>query len=216
MENIVIVSDFDGTITRKDSLYNFFKEYANEKWLEIEKLWVDKKIGSKECLKKQFELVDNLNYQLIDKYINTVELDIYFKEFNELRIKKNIDLIIVSDGIDYFIYKILQKSNIKDIKVISNHLEFENEKVKLSFPNSNEFCINNSATCKCHAVSSLRNKYQNIIYIGDGTSDFCISENLKQNDILFAKGSLLKHCKDKHINCIEYQNFKNIINYLNN
>ena len=114
----IIVSDFDGTITKVDTLYDFLKRYAQSSWLEIERMWIEGKIGSKECLKKEFELVENLNQDLIDNYLDIVEIDPYFIEFNNYRIKKNLDFIIVSDGIDYFINKVLEKNKIRDIKVI--------------------------------------------------------------------------------------------------
>ena len=215
MKNTIIVSDFDGTITQKDSLYYFFKEYAKESWLEIERMWVEKKISSKECLKKQFELVDNLSAELVEEYLNKVKIDDYFKEFNQYRKSKGIDFVIVSDGVDYFINKILEKNELEDIKIISNHFELNNKKFNLTFPNASKSCINNSATCKCKAVEALRKKYDSIIYIGDGTSDFCLSQHLKENDTLFAKGSLYKFCKEKKISCVEFKNFRDILNTLN-
>lgn len=211
MKDFIIVSDFDGTITSRDSLYFFFKEHAKSSWLEVEKLWVDEVIDSKECLKLQFELVEGLNEELIEEYTSKIELDPYFREFNNYRIKKDIDFVVVSDGVDYFIKKILQKNNIENIKIISNHAEFTDGKFNLTFPNSNPLCKNNAATCKCAAINNLRNNYKKIIYAGDGVSDFCVSKSLKEGDILFAKDSLLIHAKKNNIPCIEFKNFKNIL-----
>ena len=44
-------------------------------------MWTEGKIGSAECLARQFELVDNLDEKLIDEYISTIEPDPYFREF---------------------------------------------------------------------------------------------------------------------------------------
>ncbi|MBR2069771.1 MAG: MtnX-like HAD-IB family phosphatase [Candidatus Gastranaerophilales bacterium] len=208
MKDLIIVSDFDGTITKKDSLYNFFKSYANASWLEVEKLWEEGKISSKECLMREFELVEGLGEDLVNEYINNVELDLDFIEFNNYRIKQGIKLIIVSDGIDYFIKKILAKYKIENIEIISNHAEFINKKLKLSFPNSNPDCKNASATCKCAVVSNLKKYYNKIVYLGDGVSDYCVCAKA---DILYAKGSLIKYCKANNINHIEFQNFKDVL-----
>jgi len=204
MEKIIIVSDFDGTITKKDSLYDFFKTYANPCWLDVEDMWVKGEIGSMECLEREFELVENLSEKLIDEYTSTVELDSYFRDF--INQNKN-DFIIVSDGIDYFINKILEKNNIKNIKIVSNHAEFIEGKFKISFPNKNPNCKNKSGTCKCSVINSLKEKYKKIIYIGDGQSDFCAAPKA---DILFAKNSLLNYCREKKINYREFQSFKDI------
>lgn len=205
MEDLIIVSDFDGTITSEDTLYKFFKMYAKTSWLEVEKMWSEGKIGSMECLIRQFELVEGLNKELIENYISTIELDSYFKKFIQ---KNKYDFIIVSDGIDYFIKEILRKNNIENISIVSNHAEFIEKDFSISFPNKNPLCKNKSGTCKCSIVNNLRKKYKKIIYIGDGRSDFCVSDKA---DILYAKGNLLKYCKKNNINHIEFNNFKDII-----
>ena len=203
----IIVCDFDGTITAQDTLYKFFKTYAQKNWLKIEQMWVEGVIGSMECLKREFELVDNLNKKLIDNYLDNVEIDPYFKKFNEQRIEKNIDLIIVSDGVDYFINRIFKKNNIKDIKVISNHGEFIDNKFKLSFPNQNPKCKNKSGTCKCAVIKELKKEYK-VIYIGDGHSDFCAADKA---DILYAKSHLAEYCKANKIQYREFKDFKDIV-----
>ena len=106
MKDKIIVSDFDGTITTKDALYEFMEKYADKKWLEIEQNWRLHKMNSQDCLIEEFNLIPNLSAELIDNFIDTVKIDSYFIEFNEIRLKNNVDFLIVSDGLDYFIKKI--------------------------------------------------------------------------------------------------------------
>ena len=82
----------------------------------------------------------------------------------------------------------------------------------LSFPNKNDNCLNKSGTCKCSVIKKLKEKYKKVLYIGDGQSDFCAADKA---DILFAKGSLLKYCKTNNISSIEFENFNDILKYLN-
>ena len=210
MKDLVIVSDFDGTITQKDSLYHFFSEFASEKWLEVEQDWVDGKIGSTDCLEREFELVPYLNEELIDAYTDTIKIDPYFREFNELRKTKGLDFIVVSDGVDYFINRILQKNGIKDIKIISNHGEFIGDKFRLTFPHAASNCARKAGTCKCSVINDLKKLYKKIAYIGDGFSDLCCANKV---NILFAKSHLLAYCKENNISYIEYENFKGVIKH---
>lgn len=207
MKNMIFVSDFDGTITEKDSLYHFFERYGLDEWKVVEQLWVDGKISSKECLIREFELVPNLSEKLIDEFVSEIKIDKYFLEFNKLRIKNGYDFVIVSDGLDYFINKILIKNNLENIRVVTNHAEFINDKFTLDFPNSCSECKNDSGTCKCKVISDLRKTYEKICYIGDGVSDYCAADKA---DILYAKKSLLKHCKEQNIPCLEYESYKDI------
>ena len=209
---IVIASDFDGTITKKDSLYDFFDTYASKNWLEVEKLWQEGQISSKECLIKEFELVDNLSSKLIEEYVKTIEIDEGFKDFCRFCKEKNIALYVVSDGVDYFINKILENNKIENLKVITNHGEFIEGKFKLTFPNCYSNCKNDSGTCKCKVIEDLKKKYDKLIYIGDGTSDFCVS---KRADYLFAKSGLIKYCKNQNIEFEPFNNFKDIVSKVN-
>ena len=207
MEKICVVCDFDGTITERDTLYSFFEEYAVEEWKIVEELWVENKISSKECLIKEFELVPNLSEKLIDKFLESMTIDKDFKKFcSELK-SKNIDIYIVSDGVDYFINKVLKKFNISEIDIISNHGEFVNGKFTLSFPNDNKNCPKDSGTCKCKVITTLKEKYETVIYAGDGVSDFCSADKA---DILYAKKRLLTYCKENGIKYIPYNTFKDI------
>ena len=71
MKNLIIVCDFDGTITKKDGLYTFIEKYAKGDWKKIEQDWADGKISSKECLIEEFKLVPELSEELIANFVKT-------------------------------------------------------------------------------------------------------------------------------------------------
>lgn len=209
MKDICAVTDFDGTVTEKDTLYSFFETYAEDKWKEVEQDWVKGKISSKECLIQEFNLVPDLSDSLIKEFLKSINIDKYFKDFYKLVKQENIDLYIVSDGVDYFIESILKKYNLADINIISNHGEFDGEKFILTFPNDNPYCVKDSGTCKCSIINSLKNNYKKVIYIGDGVSDYCVADKA---DTLFAKKRLLEYCRKNMINHIPYNDFSDICN----
>ena len=207
MKKTCILCDFDGTITTNDGLYAFIEKYASEGWQKIEQDWVEGKISSKECLIEEFKLVPNLSEELIAGFIQTLTIDETFIDFYKKIADKNIDFYIVSDGIDYFIEKILKKNGLEEVKLITNHGEFRGEFFEITFPNDNPKCINNSGTCKCSVLMNLKKEYDKIIYIGDGVSDFCVADKA---DILYAKSRLLEFCSNKGIACIPFETFADI------
>lgn len=208
MRERILVSDFDGTITKKDTLSKFLEDYANPKWLDIENDWRDGIIGSQECLVKQFALVPDLCPQLIDEFLETIEIDENFILFSQKAQEMNMPVIILSDGLDYFINRILEKNKIDYINVITNHAYFnEYGKFIIEFPNNSHKCTNNAGTCKCKVVRNLKKLYKKVYYAGDGASDFCVS---KMPDVVFAKAGLLEYCKNNNINCIQYKNYADI------
>ena len=212
MRDIIIVSDFDGTITKTDTLSKFLEDYADSKWLDIENDWRDGKFGSQECLIKQFALVPYLNQELVDTFLDRMEIDEYFISFCQKSKKKGIPVVILSDGLDYFINKILEKYKLDFVNVITNHAYFdENDEFIIEFPNDSKHCTNDAGTCKCKVVKSLKKLYKKVVYIGDGASDFCVS---KEPDLLYAKSGLAEFCRNNNISYIKFNNYNDIEEHL--
>ena len=201
-----IYCDFDGTITKKDAVNTFFEHYADPKWTEYENLWIEGKISSKENAISQVALLSNVTPDILNNYIDSIEIDDCFVEFVNYIRENNIELIIISDGFDLFIEKTLEKHNLKGIKFFANHLIYENNKFSIEFPYHNPKCDIGAGMCKCARVQE-----KEYCYIGDGTSDLCVA---KKASVLFASKVLKTYCKENNVKCIPFENFSNIINVL--
>ena len=200
-----IYCDFDGTITKKDSVNGFFEKYTGDKWLESEKLWIEGKISSRENAIIQVGLLKNVSQKQLDDYINSIEIDDYFLDFVDFVKSQNIKLTILSDGFDLFIKKVLDRNNL-DIPYFANKLTYKDGEFSIEFPYYNENCDKKAGMCKCQKV-----KEKSFCYIGDGTSDLCIASKA---DFLFASKNLHKYCKENKIKHVPFTSFCNIINLL--
>ncbi len=203
-----IYCDFDGTITKKDAVNTFFEEFASSDWTKSEELWINGKISSRENAIIQVGLVRELDEKELNNFIDSIEIDEYFVEFYQLLKSKNIELVILSDGFDLFIQKILERLNLSEIKFYANHLVYQNNKFKIEFPYFDDKCKKGAGMCKCGKI-----KEKDYIYIGDGVSDLCVAQKA---DTLFASKSLLKYCETNNMKCIPFKNFRDIINFVNN
>lgn len=117
MKNFQFFSDFDGTITKEDTLNKFLRVYAKTDWLEVEEKWMNGAIGSKQCIEEQMQLFPLMEQKTIDEFIESIEIDETFPDFLEYLKSEDIDFTIVSDGFDYFIERILAKNNINGVKI---------------------------------------------------------------------------------------------------
>ncbi len=211
-KNIQIFCDFDGTITKEDTIKNFLNTFTGNRWLEIEKDWIDNKIGSLECLEKQLALVSSISECELNEFIDTVEIDDYFYSFYQFVKQNNIDFYIISDGLDYFIKKILSANSIDDVSIHSNHLEIVDNKMEVTFPNQNTACKRKSGTCKCSIANKYKRANAMTVYIGDGLSDCCVSDSI---DFILAKEDLLKYCKDTNkSNYKKFEDFGDVLSEL--
>ncbi len=204
----IIVCDFDGTITKKDTINDFLDRFADKEWLEIEEGWVSGKISTCEAMLSQFGMIKGMTPEIFDNFFETVEIDDYFVEFYNLCKKKNIKIVIVSDGFEYFIRRILRRYGIEDIEIYSNHFEYDGKEFKMGFPHKKEECERKAGTCKCSYIKKFKEEYNSVIYVGDGASDFCPASKV---DFLFAKNKLLEYCKGNNISYVKYTNFNEVI-----
>ena len=196
-----IYCDFDGTITKADSVNSFFEMYAPN-WMESEKLWIEGKISSRENAIIQVGLLKNVSEQQLYDYINSIEIDDYFLEFVDYVKSNNIKLTILSDGFDLFIKKILERYNL-DIPFYANKLIYKMGEFHIEFPYYNDNCNKKAGMCKCQKVKENR-----FCYIGDGTSDLCIASKAHT---LFATKKLHEYCEKKLIKHYYFESFSNII-----
>ncbi len=200
-----IYCDFDGTITKEDSVNKFFEMYAPKNWLESEKLWIEGKISSRENAIIQVGLLKNVSQKQLDDYIEEIEIDDYFLDFVDYVKSENIKLTVLSDGFDLFIQKTLERYNL-DIPFYANKLIFNDGKFNIEFPYYNDSCDKKAGMCKCQKV-----KEKSFCYIGDGTSDLCIASKA---DFLFASKKLHNYCKENNIKHSHFTSFRNIIDTL--
>ena len=200
-----IYCDFDGTITKNDSVNGFLEKFTGDKWLESEKLWIEGKISSRENAIIQVGLLKNISQNQLDDYIDSIEIDDYFLDFVDYVKSNNIKLTILSDGFDLFIQKVLERYDL-DIPYYANKLIYKNGDFSIEFPYYNENCNKKAGMCKCQKV-----KENLFCYIGDGTSDLCIATKA---DLLFASKNLHEYCKKNNIKHSHFTSFRNIMDVL--
>lgn len=205
---IKIFCDFDGTITTKDVGENMFLEFGDsKKAYEIFNRWVNKEIDSAQEWQELLELVKDLTEEEFNSFIDSIDLTYGFNEFVEFAENNKLELIILSDGMDYYIDRILNKNGLENLNYYSNKLIFTDNGPKAFFPYTDEEC-KDCGNCKRNHIIENSSDEDITIYIGDGFSDTC---PVQYADYIFAKKALLKFCEKERISYFPYKNFKDII-----
>jgi len=205
-----ILCDFDGTITRADTADAVFNAFADPAWRDVEALWEAGEIGSAECMRRQMELVD-ASYPQLHDLLDSLEIDPAFPAFSEFCARNGISLTIVSDGIDYFIHRILGRYGLSRLPVKANRLvHLGGRHFSLSHPNSVKDCASGAGACKC-SIEAAQAFRGTTILIGDGRSDFCVAQ---EADLVFAKKSLLQHVQEQGIAAHEFSTFSDVQNMI--
>ncbi|MGB9665032.1 MAG: MtnX-like HAD-IB family phosphatase [Ignavibacteria bacterium] len=208
---IKIFCDFDGTIAIEDIGNLFYRQFGDSQICdEVVQKWRDGKISSIECLSIECKTIKNLSLQKAYEFIDQQKIDETFIDFANFCKEKNLDLIILSDGLDIYIDRILKKYNL-NIKFYSNSIRINADGTgQMIFPYTDSICLK-CANCKRNHIINNSSDDDITIYIGDGHSDRCPIEYV---DYIFAKDQLLKHCELNRISYFPFDNFISVKNAL--
>src|SRR4030042_109231 len=188
-----IFVDFDGTITPKDVGETMFLTFGNPtKAYKIVDRWTREEINSMQAWRLLCETVPPIDMHKYIEFIDTFEIEKGFREFINFCTENNFEIRILSDGLDFYINRILYNNNLGFLEVLSNSLTISTDNILTpSFPHTDEEC-NYCANCKKNHIINFTDDEDFSIYIGDGYSDKCPAQFC---DFVFAKNSLLKYCE---------------------
>lgn len=206
----MILSDFDGTITKKDTLVELLNTFAPAAWHEIERKVKSGKMGSRLALIKEFSLFYLTKKKYISFLRNSIKIDPAFKPFLKFIRNRKIKFIILSGGFSININTMLKKHRLGHIPFYSNRLIFKKNGFKIIYSHPADGC-KKCGNCKRNHLLRYKKKGYYIIYIGDSTTDRC---PIKEADIVFAKWELAEYCRSKKIPYIPYKTFKDVRDYL--
>lgn len=206
MKHLVVLCDFDGTISKYDVTDALLEKFASPAWEEIETSWQEGLITSRECMAEQYGLVKTTEEEL-DAWLDTVEIDETFLEFAAFCRDNGVPLTIISDGFDFYIKRILARHGLGDVDVYSNHLEFRDGLIVTEFPHTNDEC-NACGNCKTGIFHTVKTPENKVVYIGDGWSDRCVAH---ESDVIFAKHKLITYCHERGLDYTPYSTFADVL-----
>jgi 2,3-diketo-5-methylthio-1-phosphopentane phosphatase len=205
---LVVLCDFDGTITIIDTAEWILSKYAHHDWRVLDKQFEKGEVSLEECLNKQFSNVEVSKSQVLKELEYVVEFRQGFKDFVDFCTYRIIPLVIVSAGLDFVIDYFLRKNGfLGKVEVCAAKTEEKPEGFTFSFP---QIFDSPSQNFKPDVVRSYREKGFNVVFVGDGLADYAAA---READFSFAvQGSnLAELCKKHGIKCTEITRFQDLI-----
>ena len=215
----LVLSDFDGTISLRDTgLETITRLQLAPAW-ELEERWRAGEIGSAECLARQWALV-RLPEQELLALLDSMELDETFPAFVALCRERGADLAVLSDGLDLYADRMLHRLGLRPcvrpetfpppdgcLALYTNHGEWTPQGVRVTFPCTERDCAA-CGTCKTARLRALRPGYRRLLYLGDGYSDMCAARHA---DVRFARSHLADYCREQGLTFWPFESFAEVI-----
>jgi 2-hydroxy-3-keto-5-methylthiopentenyl-1-phosphate phosphatase len=209
MNKWAFVSDFDGTISKQDFYWLVINKYFPEgqelfdKWKRAELLDID-------FLSEVFASIHQDEDQIIADILS-IPIDEHVPSFIKKVQENNGDFYVLSAGTDYYIYHILKKYGIDNVKVFSNEGYFHEKNVLMNIDENHRHYSKRYGIDKSKVILELKEQYEHVYFAGDSEPD---SHPAAHADVTFAKDALQDILKEKQIPFVAVETFKEIETYL--
>ncbi len=205
-----VFCDFDGTVASEDVGNHLFRHFAGPQAEEIVRGYLDGTKTGVECLTQECAAVGRVTVGALETFIDQFSIDPHFSEFVEFCRLHGIPITILSDGLDFYVDRILKKSGLGDVPWLANHLTFEHAgdgaRLVPEFPYADAECTQ-CGNCKRNHLLTMSGDDDIIVYVGDGISDRC---PVRYADIVFAKRGLIGYCQSANITFHEFSTFLDV------
>ena len=202
----LIQCDFDGTITTEDASFILLDEFADGDWKHLWRRYEQGKISVGHFNRQAFAMVKADKQNLLEATRGRLKMRAGFQEFVAYCHGKGYRLVIVSNGLDFYIEAILRDIGMEEIEVFSARTQFHPEGLQVQYIGPDDKVIDDDFK-KTYVSLFLESGYR-VIYIGNGASDIAPA---KQCHRIFATDQLLAGCHEANLDCTPFTNFHDIV-----
>ena len=206
MKKIAVLCDFDGTVAQDDVGDLLFATFATEGARDAVDEWMRGQISSRQCLEREAAAA-KVCPTTLKNFLSERRLDPYFKDFHDFAQQRGIEVVVLSDGLDFYIEQMLIRNGLGGIEFFANRLRIDGDTLHVEFPWYDMLECTECGCCKTHHLMRYKMDGYFIVYVGNGLSDRCPCESA---DLVLAKGELLEHCRAKKIGAVEFKNFRDV------
>lgn len=211
-KKLVLFCDFDGTITEKDNIVAIMRKFAPPEWETITQQILGQQISIREGVGKLFAMLpSSLCQEITDFIVSEAKIRPGFAEFVRFCEETDIELLITSGGIDFFVDPILAPFQLK-APIYCNGSDFSGDTITITWPHScDEHCTNECGMCKTSIIRRYDPDRYFRVVIGDSITDLA---GAKIADFVIARSLLEEKCVQLDLPYNPFTNFFEVIDVL--
>jgi 2-hydroxy-3-keto-5-methylthiopentenyl-1-phosphate phosphatase len=209
MTKPVIFCDFDGTITNSDNIIAVMKKFAPPEWEAIKDDILGQKVSIQDGVGKLFSLLPSSSKDTIIQFLlENAVIRKGFKDFVDFTKENEVTLYIVSGGIDFFVFPLLE-GLVEPEQIYCNGSDFSGDTIKILWPHAcDDECNNGCGCCKPSLIRNLAGPNDYKIVIGDSITDL---QAAKLADEVIARDFLLEKCQQLELPHTSFTTFYDVI-----
>ena len=198
----LVQCDFDGTITEEDTSFFLLDIFAQGDWRRLLQEYKEHKISVGEFNTGAFAMVKADKPTLLEALKGKVKVRTGLHELVNYCLRRGFRLVIVSNGLDFYIEATLKDLGLENIEVHAAQAWFHPQGMEVQYVGPDGKRIEGGFK-EAYVESFLKLGYK-VIYMGNGDSDIGPA---KYAHHVFATGELLAYCRENNLKCKPFENF---------
>jgi 2-hydroxy-3-keto-5-methylthiopentenyl-1-phosphate phosphatase len=206
----LVQCDFDGTVTEEDASFFLLDAFARGDWRRLLRDYREHRISVGEFNTRAFAMVKADRHTLLEALKGEVKVRAGFHKLVNYCLKKGFRLVIVSNGLDFYIRAVLKDLGLGNIEMHAAQASFHPEGMEVQYVGPDGKRLEDGFK-EAYTQSFLTLGYR-VIYVGNGDSDIAPA---KYAHYVFATGDLLAYCRENNLKYKPFETFMDVVRELN-
>ncbi len=207
----LIACDFDGTITRRDTLHLIVERYGDPAmWDRLDGPLTRGEVTVEQAIEREFATVRATTREALEVCRAEAGVREGFTEFVAWAREEGHRIVVMSNGFRTVIDDLLGRIGMGDLPVVCHDVAFRPEGARILWADRGERCALCGRRCKRAELAAVRGD-DRVVYLGDGISDRCVSGAA---DIVFARAGLAAWMDETGRPYVPFEDFHAVRGYL--
>lgn len=203
---VMVLCDFDGTITRQGTLDILYRNFAGCGF-EYADAWSRGEISTPQELQLTFATVTATREEMEARLSQDTVFDPGIYDLLNFCRRRGFGFGIVSDGLDWVIHFLLEQHGIRDVEIYTNHVVFTPQGIRFEFPYASPD-FPTRGTAKPVIIRRKQQEGKKVVFVGDGMSD---TDAVWAADVIYAKDALARYCQENGLRAHLFNNLDEIV-----
>lgn len=206
---LVLVLDFDGTVTERDIGDEVCDRFAPPAWRDIDAAWVRNEISLPEAQRRMWSLARATRDEAV-----ACAREVGHRRHGLSALLDRVEAAggetwLASGGFDFYVEALLGDDAGRLARRYYNATRFDAGRIEVTFPHAALAC-DRCAVCKGKVCDLARATGARVVFVGDGSSDRCA---VGRCDRLFAVtgGILDRHCAEVGAPATRFTSFDEVV-----
>lgn len=204
----LIACDFDGTITRFDTLHLIVGEFGDGAvWDAIEPRLNAGEVSIEQAMEAEFATVRATPAEVLGMLRERAGIRAGFHDFVAWAEREGHPMVILSNGFATVIGDLLHQAGLRDLEFHSHDAVFSPDGTRIVWADRGERCGLCNRPCKRFDLARRRDSATRVVYVGDGISDRCVAGAA---DLVFARAGLAQYLAGIGTPFVPFEDFHDV------